>query len=146
MAAERAHVDVELILGDEASCSLCASNHGRSVAYIGMYLFAHHHYPVIPNKGLPEDWREHNFSVERRGIDRMLPVGKRVTLKQFPLSLSEAERSGKDQAIYRGAVTYSDSFGKYETELVYRYDPPGKFTNLPRYNRYEKKQSEEKAN
>ncbi|PYX69597.1 MAG: hypothetical protein DMG72_20495 [Acidobacteria bacterium] len=70
----------------------------------------------------------------------MLPVGPPVTVMQVDIShyLSEAQLSGKEVALYGGAITYQDIFGKkHETEAVYSYQvSSSSLINQPRYNRY----------
>src|SRR5690242_3401193 len=138
----------QLIPGEDGSYGLSISNYGRSPAYLDFYSFTHHWYPA--DRPLPKDFREHEYSQIQAVINRILGPGKQVTITkpEFAINvrLTEQERTGHRQAIFRGSVTYDDvfMFGKvqdreerHHTELVYRYDvASGRLVNLPPYNSY----------
>src|SRR6266403_1902883 len=142
-SAERVHVDVEFasIRAGSSLHRFNVTNFGKSPATVIVYTFARHHFPVAPNKQLPESLDAlGNWIRERRVVNQMLPVGPNVTVLEFDIShyLSDEQRSGKEMALYSGSITYRDIFGdEHETEVVYSYQPSSSsLINQPRYNRY----------
>ena len=139
--AERAHLIIEFIHRDGTWYALSVYNLGKTPAYVDHFAFVRHFYPI--DEPLPQNFRDHQFVGHRELINRVLPYGEsRIILERdFAELLNEAQRAGKQMAIFRGSVTYRDIFGKeHQAELVYRYDsiPSGGYEliNLPQHNRY----------